>query len=256
MLERQPNPEALPSWKRILDLTLLILSLPFTLPLASVLAVFIKLSSPGPLIFRQERIGLRGERFRCFKFRTMKVNADNAAHRDYLKQLISSKTPMTKMDLKGDCRLIPGGALLRATGLDELPQLVNVLRGEMSLVGPRPCLVYEFEEHIDWQKHRYDALPGLTGLWQVSGKNRTTFTEMVQMDIWYATHRSLWLDLKIIARTPFTLLGQVVAARFAGQNGAVRSVPQNGAVRSVQPDGAVRSVQPNGAVRSIQRAIN
>lgn len=212
----------------------MILSLPLTFSLSSVIAVFIKLASPGPLIFRQERIGLRGERFLCFKFRTMKVDADNSSHRDYLKQLMSSKSPMTKMDLKGDRRLIPGGALLRATGLDELPQLVNIWRGEMSLVGPRPCLPYEFEDHTDVQKHRYDALPGLTGYWQVSGKNRTTFNEMVQMDIWYAGHRSLWLDLKIIARTPFTLIQQVLAARLAGQNGAVRTVQQNGAVRTVQ----------------------
>ena len=223
-LDRQLKLEALPRWKRILDLTILILSLPLSILLAAAIAIFIKLSSPGPLIFRQERIGLRGERFLCLKFRTMKANADNTPHRDYLTQLISSKTPMTKMDLKGDHRLIPCASWLRATGLDELPQLVNIWRGEMSLVGPRPCLVYEFEVHTDWQKHRYDALPGLTGLWQVSGKNRTTFNEMVQMDIWYAGHRSLWLDLKIIARTPFTLLGQVLAARLSGQNGGVRPV--------------------------------
>ncbi len=214
----------MPQWKRVLDVIILFLTLPLSVPIALVMAAFIKLSSKGPLIFRQERIGLHGRRFLCFKFRTMKIDADNAPHRDYLKELISSKSPMTKMDLKGDRRLIPGGAFLRAIGLDELPQFLNVWRGEMSFVGPRPCLVYEFEEHSDWQKHRYDAVPGLTGLWQVSGKNRTTFSEMVQMDIWYAEHRSLWLDFKIIARTPLALLEQVLATRVARNHGDVRSV--------------------------------
>jgi lipopolysaccharide/colanic/teichoic acid biosynthesis glycosyltransferase len=243
--EPGPAPQRLelpnPAWKRPLDLGLILLSAPITILLGAVIACVIKLSSRGPLIFRQERIGLRGERFLCLKFRTMKVDAEHASHRDYLKQLISSQSPMTKLDLQGDRRLIPGGAWLRATGLDELPQLVNIWRGEMSLVGPRPCLPYEFEEHSASQKHRYDALPGLTGLWQVSGKNSTTFTEMVELDIWYAGHRSLWLDLKIIARTPFALLEQVVAAR--------RARPP----RAAQPKPAA---SPNPAARPFQGAIN
>ena len=108
---------------------------------------------------------------------------------------------MTKLDAKRDPRLIPLGAILRATGLDELPQILNVLRGDMSLVGPRPCIPYEYELFQPWQRQRTNAVPGLTGLWQVSGKNRTTFNEMIAYDIEYTKRRSLWLDLKIIART-------------------------------------------------------
>ncbi len=135
---------------------------------------------------------------------------------------------MTKMDLKGDPRLIPFGAVLRATGFDELPQLVNILRGEMSLVGPLPCLPYEYEKYTEYQKHRFDALPGLTGLWQVSGKNQTTFSEMIQMDISYAKHKSLWLDLKIIARTIPALISQLVQFRLAN-----RRVPSPKAERAI-----------------------
>jgi lipopolysaccharide/colanic/teichoic acid biosynthesis glycosyltransferase len=108
---------------------------------------------------------------------------------------------MTKLDRRKDPRLIPLGASLRAIGLDELPQIINVLRGEMSLVGPRPCIPYEYELYEPWQQRRFDALPGLTGLWQVSGKNRTTFNQMIRLDIEYAERASLWLDLKIILKT-------------------------------------------------------
>jgi lipopolysaccharide/colanic/teichoic acid biosynthesis glycosyltransferase len=183
------------------------------------IALFIKLCSRGPVLFRQERIGLQGRRFRMVKFRTMKVGADNSAHRQYLQQLISTETPMTKMDLKGDPRLIFLGAILRATGLDELPQLLNVVQGEMSLVGPRPCLPYEYEGYSPFQRRRFEALPGLTGLWQVSGKNHTTFNEMIQMDVWYAHHKSLWLDVKIILRTVPALLRQVLETCWANRVG-------------------------------------
>ncbi len=116
---------------------------------------------------------------------------------------------MTKLDAKGDKRLIPGGWLLRASGLDELPQLINVLKGDMSLVGPRPCIPSEFEEYLPWQRERVNATPGLTGLWQVSGKNRTTFDEMIRLDIKYARTISLGQDLKIIFSTIPALLQQI-----------------------------------------------
>ncbi len=106
---------------------------------------------------------------------------------------------MVKLDAHGDSRIIPFGLLLRSSGLDELPQFINVLRGEMSVVGPRPCLGYECDHYLPWQRERFNTLPGLTGLWQVSGKNRTTFVEMMQMDIQYARNKTLWLDLTIIA---------------------------------------------------------
>ena len=208
---------ALPAWKRGLDLALILLSAPVTIPIAAAIAALIKLSSRGPVLFRQERIGYRGQRFICLKFRTMHVAAASDTHRDHFQKLTEKDTPMTKLDLKGDPRLIPCGACLRATGLDELPQLINVLRGEMSLVGPRPCLPYEAEKYADWHNQRFDTLPGLTGWWQVSGKNRTTFNEMIRMDIWYAQHKSFGLDLLIIARTLPVLIGQLLENRLANR---------------------------------------
>lgn len=143
----------------------------------------------------------------------MKLGADTQVHRDYLKELIHTGKTMTKIDTKGDMRLIPLGSLLRATGLDELPQLINVLCGDMSLVGPRPCIPYEYEEYLPWQRERFNTLPGLTGLWQVSGKNRTTFNEMIHLDIEYGRMKSLSLDLKIMFMTLPVLLSQVMEAR-------------------------------------------
>jgi lipopolysaccharide/colanic/teichoic acid biosynthesis glycosyltransferase len=115
---------------------------------------------------------------------------------------------MVKIDTR-DSRLIPGGRILRATGLDELPQIINVLRGEMSIVGPRPCIPYEYEKYQPWQRERFDTLPGITGLWQVSGKNRTTFEEMMHLDIRYARTKTLWMDLRIIVMTPVAIATQI-----------------------------------------------
>ena len=173
------------------------------------IALIIRMVSAGPVLFKQERIGYLGGRFLCYKFRTMFVNADTGIHRGHLNQLMNSDAPMMKMDSKGDPRIIPFGRLLRASGLDELPQLINVLIGDMSLVGPRPCVSYEYENYLPWQRERFNALPGLTGLWQVSGKNRTTFTEMMELDIKYARTRTLWLDLKIIFKTVPALVIQM-----------------------------------------------
>jgi lipopolysaccharide/colanic/teichoic acid biosynthesis glycosyltransferase len=198
-----------PLWKRILDILCIIVAFPILLPLFTIIAAAIKIASGGPIFFRQQRIGHLGKPFICWKFRTMRVNSDPGLHQNHLDHLIRAELPMTKMDNFGDPRLIPLGFLLRASGLDELPQLINVLKGEMSLVGPRPCLPYEFNVYLPWQKQRLDTLPGLTGLWQVSGKNKTTFTEMVRLDISYARNRSLWLDLKIMARTVSALAEQV-----------------------------------------------
>jgi lipopolysaccharide/colanic/teichoic acid biosynthesis glycosyltransferase len=168
----------------------------------------IKLVSKGPVLFTQERIGQGLSRFKCFKFRTMNAGVDSLAHREHTAELMTSGKPWAKLD-GADPRLIPLGGLLRATGLDELPQLLNVVRGEMSLVGPRPCTAYELERYLPWQLERFDALPGLTGLWQVSGKNRTTFTKMILLDIDYARKASLMLDMKIILKTIPALIDQV-----------------------------------------------
>ena len=202
-----------PYWKRALDIFVVLIALPLVVPLALVIAVLIRSVSVGPVLFRQERVGYFGKRFMCFKFRTMFVGVDAAGHQGHLWNLMTSNAPMTKMDSKGDPRIIPFGLLLRSSGLDELPQLINVLRGEMSLVGPRPCLSYEYEKYLPWQKERFTTVPGLTGLWQVNGKNRTTFVEMIQLDITYARSKNLWLDLKIILQTIPALIFQVLEMR-------------------------------------------
>jgi lipopolysaccharide/colanic/teichoic acid biosynthesis glycosyltransferase len=204
----------IPSWKYILDVTCILLSLPIWLPIVVCIALWIKIASPGPIFFRQERVGYRRRPFMIFKFRTMKVNVETQSHERHLEQLIHANCPMTKLDSAGDPRIIPGGRILRATGLDELPQLFNVLRREMSLVGPRPCTPHEFQRYKAWQQERVNAAPGLTGYWQVNGKNKTTFTEMIEMDIHYARNMSLWLDLAIMLKTLPAITVQVLESRM------------------------------------------
>lgn len=173
------------------------------------MALWIKIVSRGPVFFSQKRIGYEGGRFTLFKFRTMKRNVEMVLHEKYVQGLIEADTPMTKLDVLGDPRIIPGGKILRALGIDELPQLFNVLRGEMSLVGPRPCLPWEWEKLQDWQRERYNVVPGLTGYWQVNGKNNTTFAQMIKMDIWYTRNVSFAVDLKIMFKTVPAILSQV-----------------------------------------------
>jgi len=199
----------MPGWKRTIDVTCCLLALPVFALIALVVTIVIKIVSPGPVFFSQPRVGHRQRRFMCYKFRTMLVGADSLIHQMHCDDLIHSNAPLVKMDARSDSRVIPGGWLLRASGLDELPQLINVLRGDMSLVGPRPCVSYECDRFLPWQQERFSAVPGLTGLWQVSGKNRTTFQEMLHLDIHYARNISWWLDLKIILMTIPALFLQV-----------------------------------------------
>src|SRR5437762_2632265 len=205
---REELAAALPIWKRFIDLAVVTLLFPLWLPVMTLVALWVAVTSPGPIFYRQPRIGFKGSRFMLVKFRTMKVNAETHIHEAYLEHLIISDRPMIKLDATGDPRLIPGGKLLRATGLDELPQIFNVLKGEMSLVGPRPCTVGEFERYAPEQRARVNAMPGLTGLWQVNGKNRTTFRQMIEMDIFYSRNISLSLDMRIILRTLPAIVGQ------------------------------------------------
>lgn len=197
-----------PLWKRLLDLAGILILLPGLLIVGAVVAALVKCGSRGPVFFCQRRVGYKGRQFTCYKFRTMHVDSETDSHRNHMRQLMSIDVPMTKLDMQSDPRLIPFGAVLRSTGLDELPQFINVLRGEMSIVGPRPCIPYEYERYEPWQRKRFDAIPGLTGLWQVSGKNRTTFTEMIQLDIEYAKRSSLLLDLRILLLTVPAVWGQ------------------------------------------------
>ena len=191
-----------PLWKRTLDVMVILSVLPALFLIMGAVALVVVCGSRGPVFFRQRRVGYKGREFNCYKFRTMQENAETASHEGHTTRLIKDQqTPMTKLDAVKDPRVIPCGSILRATGLDELPQLLNVLRGEMSIVGPRPCVLYEYELYEPWQRRRFDAVPGLTGLWQVSGKNRTTFDQMIRLDIEYSERKSLGLDLKIIAKT-------------------------------------------------------
>jgi len=208
----QSDPSA---WQRGLDIALSILALTLLAPVLLGTALLIKLVSPGPVFFKQVRIGRGGKPFMLWKFRTMAPNADTSIHENHVTQLIRSTArneeaaskPMTK--LNNDPRVIPLGSILRGACIDELPQLINVLRGEMSLVGPRPPIPYEVRDYQPWQRRRLDAMPGLTGLWQVSGKNKLTFDQMVRLDIQYSRKRSAWMNIMIMLRTPRVILGEI-----------------------------------------------
>ncbi len=197
----QGQSSAIPGWKRSLDLVFILLTLPIWLPVMLLIRATINIVSPGPVFYRQARVGQGGKVFMIYKFRSMKVNAETRSHEAHLEELMKEERPMTKLDATGDPRLIPFGRLLRASGLDELPQIFNVLRGEMSLVGPRPCTIQEFHRYEVWQQERVRVLPGLTGFWQVNGKNKTTFNQMIEMDIHYARNASFNLDLRIMFKT-------------------------------------------------------
>jgi lipopolysaccharide/colanic/teichoic acid biosynthesis glycosyltransferase len=196
--------------KRALDVVgsgilLLVLS-----PIFALIAIAIKLTSDGPVFFAQERLGQFGTRFRCLKFRTMYTNNDPKIHRDYVERFIAGKAKEERNEagsvvykIMDDPRITPVGRLLRKLSFDELPQFWNVLRGEMSLVGPRPPVAYEFRVYDIWHRRRVlEVKPGVTGLWQVSGRSRTSFDDMVRLDLRYSQSWSLWLDLKILAATP------------------------------------------------------
>jgi len=199
----------LPVWKRVLDIILSAMLVVCLLPLFLLIAVLILIVSPGPVFFTQERVGYLGKRFNIWKFRTMRVDADPTLHRNQVVREMRSEDPLTKLDNSHDPRVIPLGKWLRLTGLDELPQLFNVLRGDMSLIGPRPDPIYAADQYQPWHTGRLDVLPGLTGLWQVNGKNRTTFKHMIRLDIAYSRRMSPWLDLEISLKTLPAIIGQV-----------------------------------------------
>ncbi len=182
------------------------------LPFGLLTALLIKLDSGGPVLYKQERVGMDGRIFLFFKFRTMRIDSDDAVHREFQRQYISGHpeanqgnddSPVYK--LPADPRITRLGRFLRRTSLDELPQLLNVLRGDMSIVGPRPPIAYEVESYDLWHRKRLDMKPGVTGLWQVSGRNRLPFAEMVRLDLYYIENWSLLLDLKIIFKTALVM---------------------------------------------------
>jgi len=190
--------------KRALDLVLATLALVGSAPVLLIAAALVRLSSPGPVLFRQVRIG-RGERpFTMFKLRTMYADSDEQASREFnMRELLGEAEPGSDgvFKVENDPRIVPVARFLRWYSIDELPQLLNVLRGEMSLVGPRPSLPWEVELYSPEQRRRHECLPGLTGLWQVSGRNRLSMPQMLSLDLEYVERQSLWLDLWILWRT-------------------------------------------------------
>ena len=196
--------------KRALDIAASAMLLMLLSPVFAVISLLVKLKSPGPVFFGQVRVGESGKAFTMFKFRSMKVDNDPSIHQAFVSEFIKAGAPTggdagtgTPFKIVNDPRVTPIGRFLRSTSLDELPQLWNVFRGDMSLVGPRPPLRYEVEQYKPWHYRRVlEAKPGMTGLWQVSGRSRTTFDEMVRLDLRYAKKSSAWTDIKILLATP------------------------------------------------------
>ena len=213
-LFREPLSSGARIVKRTVDLIAASLAIVLLLPLWLLIALLIKLDSKGPVFYTQERVGMDGRLFLLYKFRTMKAGADSQLHREYQRAFIAGRAEANlgndqkpTYKLPADPRITRIGKLLRRTSLDEVPQLLNVLSGDMSLVGPRPPIPYEVEAYELWHRKRLDMKPGLTGLWQVSGRNKLPFEEMVRLDLFYIENWSLLLDLKIILRTSLVMLG-------------------------------------------------
>jgi exopolysaccharide biosynthesis polyprenyl glycosylphosphotransferase len=213
-LFREPLSSGARLLKRTCDIVISSLAIILLLPLWLLVALLIKLDSKGPVFYTQERVGMDGRLFLVFKFRTMKAGADSELHRQYQKAFIEGRAEANlgaddkpTYKLLADPRITRIGKILRRTSLDEVPQLLNVLMGEMSVVGPRPPIPYEVEAYELWHRKRLDMKPGLTGLWQVSGRNRLPFEDMVRLDLYYIENWSLLLDLKIILRTGLVMIG-------------------------------------------------
>jgi lipopolysaccharide/colanic/teichoic acid biosynthesis glycosyltransferase len=203
--------------KRGIDVAVSLFVLAFGLPFHFLLGLLVKLTSDGPVLFTQERVGQDGKPFRMYKFRTMVCDNNDELHRNFARDFINGKTNGGNgnggsggngnvFKIVNDPRVTSMGRFLRKTSLDELPQFLNVLKGEMSLVGPRPPLKYELDHYKEWHKQRLAVKPGLTGLWQVSGRSTVPFDEMVELDIFYIQNWSLLLDVKIILRTAPVML--------------------------------------------------
>jgi len=203
--------------KRMLDVVGSLSALVILSPVFLLISLLIKLTSEGPVLFKQRRVGQYGKAFTFLKFRSMYVNNDPSIHKEYVKSLIHSSGSKSSSNgcfqenqvfkIQNDPRVTSIGRFIRKTSLDELPQFINVLTGKMSLVGPRPPIPYECESYDVWHRRRIlDMKPGITGLWQVAGRSRTTFDDMVRLDIYYLRNWSLWLDIKILLQTPWAVI--------------------------------------------------
>jgi undecaprenyl-phosphate galactose phosphotransferase len=202
-------------FKRSFDLVATLLMMILFLPFWFLTAIAIKMSSKGPVFYKQTRIGKNGQSFTFYKFRSMVMNNDNSIHKDYTENFIKNNAAATRVNgknvykIQDDPRITEIGKFLRATSLDELPQLINVIKGEMSLVGPRPCMPYEWDNYEEWHKKRLSVTPGCTGLWQVSGRSSVGFNDMVILDLFYVNNMSPWLDLQLLLKTiPVILLAK------------------------------------------------
>ncbi len=200
--------------KRVMDIAGSALALVICSPMLLLISILVKLSSEGPVLFRQKRLGQFGHPFTFLKFRTMHVNSDATIHKEFMKRVIHGKyegkdgrNGATVYKMTDDPRTTRIGRFLRRTSLDELPQFINVLRGEMSLVGPRPPIAYEFQQYDIWHRRRVlEVKPGITGLWQINGRSRVRFDEMVRLDLRYVRTWSIWLDIQILLQTPKAVL--------------------------------------------------
>ena len=212
---------AVPFWydtvKRILDILVALTSIVVFFPLWLLIAIAIKITSRGPILYVADTVGKDGKLFRLYKFRTMRADVDEDPHREYLARLVNGDehyTTLRRQDgseqkiykIVNDSRVTALGRTLRATGLDEAPQLLNVLRGEMSMVGPRPPRPTEYEHYQEWHKQRLSVIPGISGLYEVTARAVVPFDEMVRIDLEYIRRRSLWLDLKILLLTPINVI--------------------------------------------------
>ena len=197
-----------PLWKRIMDIVVASAMLVCLAPVWVLICFGIKVASPGPVFFTQRRIGYLGKSFEMYKFRTMKLNASECTHKTQICDEIKNNLTLKKVD--NDTRIFPLGKVLRQSCLDELPQLLNVIKGEMSLVGPRPELPYAVNEFKCWHCTRLNVAPGITGLWQINGKNSTTFEQMIRYDIDYIRRRSILFDSKILLFTIPAIIKQVI----------------------------------------------
>jgi len=205
--------------KRAMDIAGSTLALLLVSPLFALIAVAIKVTSKGPVLFRQERLGQNGKKFTVLKFRSMRTGCDSQIHKEYVTRFIAGQVSEKRTDgekaifkLQKDPRITPIGRLLRKTSLDELPQFWNVMVGQMSLVGPRPPVEYEFKAYDVWHRRRVlEIKPGITGLWQVQGRSQTQFDDMVRLDLRYARAWTIWLDVKILLQTPAAVVSGVGA---------------------------------------------
>ena len=188
--------------KRSFDIILCLLTLPLFLIVGAIIGILIRLESPGPVLFVQERVGKGGRIFKMVKFRTMYQDISRNSHRDYMKAYINGQAESTGEDTVFKPfqanQVTKVGRFLRAASLDELPQVINIIKGDMSLIGPRPNVVWEVEEYREWHKERLEVLPGITGLAQVRGRSKISFEDIIRHDIEYVENQSVWLDLKIL----------------------------------------------------------